>query len=1152
MLRHKQIYLSFFLVLVLGFINSGMGIFVFHDSGEDHTHVGENILTSDNDDLENLRLRAGDALFGEWYREMMDELKRGEIVKKGKSQETVVDGSSFFKKKFRELQSLDESELQKCIETNPSKSTTRTYDGYSKTNSGIHCDIYVESGSNSYGTLMNEFDTVIWPSDTDAFGDPGFDIDIYIFFNDGSEPDSDGVGGLGGFFTPSRPQRIYVDSADISSWGYEIVAHEFQHLIHNNKDQNEELWVDEGCADYAIVKTYGANSGGVSSHLSSFKSNTDNDLTQFDNQMYDYGSCCAFITYLADQYGGDTFTHTLLSTSGNGFSGISSALSAVGSSDNSIDAYLNWLVANYLDDTSLYQGQYGYTSLDIQVNLEATYSSSPVSETSSVYAWGADYYRFRNGQEGLGLEFQGNSGGNDFEVWVVKTGGAETTVTLLNLNSLDYGFHSLPGFGSSFTSVIMIVTADSNSDYTFRLLPMDTTPPITSLSIDPSVPDGDDGFYVTLPQIELSADEAGDTYYYWNDNNATKYTGAFTMLEGENVLHYYSEDIYLNRETLQNHNCKLDTAPPITDCDITPKDPDGPLYNGWYVTEPVIIITGEPDEMKYYRWEDGEDILYDGTVEIIQGENIFYWWGEDRAGNVENEHSMTLKIDSDRPKTSITTQPLHPYGNGEWYNEEVTITLLSEGGGTIYYRWDDSDFKLYTEPFHAPEGIHELYYYSIDAAGNQEVTNTETFKTDTTPPLTILSVSPSIPSGGGGVYISRRPIINLTCNEENATTFYLWDGGIPETGGMGLFVEEGTHTLTYYSVDQANNTGHMEHFNISVDLTPPLTVPGFDPIKANGEDGWYNSLNLTFSSTSLDLDRIMYHFNYDQTPKTFNGKLSHEDMEDGINTIYYWGIDEAGNVENKQTYTFKLDSTRPVARLSIENRVIDVGEMMVCSASRSSDGASSLSYQFHYGDGSRSGWMDSMNASHTYDEPGKYRVELEVRDQSGLKSEFHTLQLEVREEDASIPIPENFSFYIILVSTIIFFVLVVVIKTTRKKQTLKKQNKPISGTPKKSIPEKKSPKEWDMDPPSHMDREVFLDNKALCPLPSRLDPSNGDEDFFRGKEGSGSLNIKWVEFDDARFSEFDDHDDIDDSIDNWPTVKDWEEEDDREFDLWKL
>jgi hypothetical protein len=81
-----------------------------------------------------------------------------------------------------------------------------------------------------------------------------------------------------------------------------------------------------------------------------------------------------------------------------------------GYSENTDDVFIDWSVANFLDDTSLVDGRYGYIGDDLPpFNVAGTYSSYPVDATKTVNNWATDYYRFEViTLENLSLTFDGS------------------------------------------------------------------------------------------------------------------------------------------------------------------------------------------------------------------------------------------------------------------------------------------------------------------------------------------------------------------------------------------------------------------------------------------------------------------------------------------------------------------------------------------------------------------------------------------------------------------------------------------------------------------------------------------------------------------------------------------------------------------------
>ena len=1049
-------------LLIFTLLASTLGAIVIEDAS-DSKITNNNARVDTVPTRIEIATRLADSYFLLWYEEMLVWADEQEPSYTDDGEEIAFDASIFFQMKYKELLAKDDPELMELygsLEREPS----RKMDGYTKTNTGTNCDIYVETGSNSFESLKNEFDNTIYPSNSEAFGTVGFKIEIYVFYADGSSPDSDGVGGWGGFFTPGRPRRVYIDSSDMNSWGFEILAHEHQHLIHNQKDPYEYLWINEGCADWAIVKAYGQNAGGVRSHLAYYEMTPDNDLTQFDNKMYDYGGTCAFITYLADHYGGDSFTKSLLANSGRGFSGVSQTLSSLGHSDDAIDAYLNWLVANYLDDTTIYQGEYGYSNLNIKVDLEGSYSSYPMTDNSEVKSWGADYYRFSNGREGLGVEFQGKGGGNDFGVWIIRSGSSPTSVEYMELDSADYGKHPLPGFGTSFTSVIAIVTADEDADYEFGIHTMDTTPPVTSITIDPIIPDGKNSYYVSTPTATLGSEEDADTYYYWNGNEEEiqTYTGALQIPEGANTLYFYSIDINFNKETPRTYQFLVDTIKPETGIVLNPENPDGPLFNGWYISHPLIEITEEEGADSFYRWDDGDDIRYEGIVEIIEGAHTLYYWSKDIAGNTEEANSLDLKIDTITP---VTTANLwmgdSPLEDDEWCNRTVTVELVSNEDGETFYTWDEGNWNLYENELESHEGAHILSFYSIDEAGNQEGFNDILIKMDTIAPSSSLAVYPEAPDGNNDIYVTL-PEVYISCDDEDASIYYFWDEQLPvEYDPLmdEIMVQGGTHTLSYYSVDIANNMEEIKTLEISVDLYSPTTNMRRQPLSPNGGNDWYNNITLTLSSNSADVDKTYYFFDNDQREREYKGPIN-EEIEDGERTFYYFSVDEAGNRERTGSFSFKLDTSPPRAVVDSSPQDIWIGDEISFSAMDSKDNIGVEHYKFTFGDGSQSDWITTGNITHSYTRKGTYTVGLRVRDESGLESEIDQSKIEIREKNdddgliSFLPSGAGGSLAIILMAVLVVGVMLMVLILYSKKRKKKNKEEAVGEEEEESVVER--------------------------------------------------------------------------------------------------
>ncbi len=150
----------------------------------------------------------------------------------------------------------------------------------------------------------------------------------------------------------------------VLAWQYEgTFAHEFQHLIHYDRDPDEFSWVDEGCATLAEwICGYGFSPGHISEYLLWF---WDTPLTIWEGYLADYGASFLWTYYMYEHYGGAELLTYLVEDQANGIAGWENALAAMGIHRSFDQIFQDWCIANYLDDTSFGRGRYGYYELDI-------------------------------------------------------------------------------------------------------------------------------------------------------------------------------------------------------------------------------------------------------------------------------------------------------------------------------------------------------------------------------------------------------------------------------------------------------------------------------------------------------------------------------------------------------------------------------------------------------------------------------------------------------------------------------------------------------------------------------------------------------------------------------------------------------------------
>ena len=251
--------------------------------------------------------------------------------------------------------------------------------------------------------LLEEFDNTIYPIDTQYFGTPDFHDGSYSLLEAWGLVPPGGYFDLEGksiimvsnvrdesYYNPGYPYYIagfyspsfeaYIDrniiTIDSHDWLnrvgddaartnlYEsIIAHEYQHLIHDDYNPDDDTFMNEGCSMYAEpLCGYPIDWGAINSYLAT----PDNSLTDWGDQgdiniLADYGAAMAWTIYLSDQYGGAALISHFVQAGIPGVEGVNAALEYFGYTDTFNDAYHNWRIANLIHSGD---GAYNYHSID--------------------------------------------------------------------------------------------------------------------------------------------------------------------------------------------------------------------------------------------------------------------------------------------------------------------------------------------------------------------------------------------------------------------------------------------------------------------------------------------------------------------------------------------------------------------------------------------------------------------------------------------------------------------------------------------------------------------------------------------------------------------------------------------------------------------
>lgn len=285
------------------------------------------------------------------------------------------------------------------------------------------------------------------------------------------------------------------------------------------------------------------------------------------------------------------------------------------------------------------------------------------------------------------------------------------------------------------------------------------------------------------------------------------------------------------------------------------------------------------------------------TVPYAFGPVRVYAQFRDIAGNVVSLYD-DIVFDTTPPVTTASGAP-----SGWSTTTPVTVSLsafeeYTSVVGTVY-SINGSAATTYTVPLVISDiGTTTVTYSSRDLAGNVEPTKTVTVRIDTTAPTTS-SNARNTWTPDGTITLDRQDATSGMAN-----TFYQLDGSAITTYTAPLVLADGTHDLAYWSVDIAGNVEPTRVFQPKIDRVSPTSTSSAIP------GVWVNSdLDVALSGADDRSGLAGIRYRVDSSPAaTSTGSVV---IGNGLHVLEWWAVDEAGNREDTQTATVRVDTADP-------------------------------------------------------------------------------------------------------------------------------------------------------------------------------------------------------------------------------------------------
>jgi outer membrane protein assembly factor BamB len=266
-----------------------------------------------------------------------------------------------------------------------------------------------------------------------------------------------------------------------------------------------------------------------------------------------------------------------------------------------------------------------------------------------------------------------------------------------------------------------------------------------------------------------------------------------------------------------------------------------------------------------------------------------------------------IAYEGDTTPPSLTFGAKSPAPNAAgWNNTAVDISFTTADDLSGVQSSDPAS------PLHfAAEGTNQTQQVTVtDNAGNSATFTSPAVNIDLTKPSTT-AILPGVSQDQE--WFGGSPLVTLSASDNLSGvsgTFFRLDGSGPNLAiGPFLIPGEGTHTLEYFSVDNAGNIETPKTRIIRIDGTPPVTQ-AFTSGTA-GTNGWFRSpVQISLSATDNLIGVMNSFYQIDGgVVQTYTGPFVFSTA--GQHTIQYWSVDNLNNQEVMHAVLIKIDTVAP-------------------------------------------------------------------------------------------------------------------------------------------------------------------------------------------------------------------------------------------------
>jgi len=441
-----------------------------------------------------------------------------------------------------------------------------------------------------------------------------------------------------------------------------------------------------------------------------------------------------------------------------------------------------------------------------------------------------------------------------------------------------------------------------------RSVRIDATAPTTSQT-------GADGaWHAADVTIDLSASDASSgvasTEYKVDGGGWTSGTSVVIAApdngsnDGMHTIQYRSTDVAGNVETAKTCTVGISRTAPTTSV----SGADG----AWHDSDVTLTFSASGNGTLRTEYQVDGGGWVDGTTVVIpapangsnDGVHAVTYRSTDAAGNVESEKSVDVKIDAGAPATTVSG------ADGAWHDSDVTLTFSGSDAGsgvaTTEHRldggaWVEGTAAVVPAPGDgSKDGVHTVEYRSTDAAGHVETAKSVDVKIDT--------VGPTPADDNDDLWHGEDFTLELTPTDRGssvAAVEYSFDGGTTWESGDSVFFRlwkrgggSGQFEVTYRATDGVGHVGPADTTTVLMDGVRPRTSDDA-PLDPQATDV---TVTLSASDAHSGVKGTWYRVDGGdlQSGSSVLIPAPSDHSNDGLHTIQYFSVDQAGNIEQRE------------------------------------------------------------------------------------------------------------------------------------------------------------------------------------------------------------------------------------------------------------